>query len=78
MELEIITPEKNVFKGEVNSVLFPGTTGKFEVLNGHAPIISSLKQGQVRVINKDNETELFDIKGGVIEMQNNKIIVLAE
>ena len=78
MELEIITPEKNVFKGEVNSVLLPGTTGKFEVLNGHAPIISSLKQGQVRVINAENKTETFDIKGGVIEMQNNKIIVLAE
>jgi F-type H+-transporting ATPase subunit epsilon len=78
MELEIMTPEKNVFKGEVNSVLLPGITGKFEVLNGHAPIISSLQKGKIRVINAENKTENFNIQGGVIEIQNNKIIVLAE
>ena len=78
MLLEIITPEKNVFEGEVNSVLLPGTNGQFEILNNHAPIISSLKKGQVRVIDNNNKTELFDINGGVIEMQNNKIIVLAD
>ncbi len=78
MQLEIITPEKKVFEGEVNSVLFPGTNGKFEILNNHAPIISTLTKGQVRVIDNNNKTELFDINGGVIEMQNNKIIVLAD
>ena len=78
MLLEIITPEKKVFKGEVSSVLFPGTNGQFEILNNHAPIISTLKKGQVRVIDNNNKTELFDINGGVIEMQNNKIIVLAD
>ena len=78
MELEIITPEKNVFKGEVKSVLLPGNTGKFEVLNCHAPIISSLKKGEVRITRADNKIENITINGGVIEMQNNKIIVLAE
>lgn len=78
MLLEIITPEKKVFEGEVNSVLLPGTNGQFEILNNHAPIISTLKKGPVRVIDKNNKTELFDINGGVIEMQNNKIIVLAD
>jgi F-type H+-transporting ATPase subunit epsilon len=78
MLLEIITPEKKVFEGEVNSVLLPGTNGQFEILNNHAPIISTLKKGQVRVIDNNNKTELFDINGGVIEMQNNKIIVLAD
>lgn len=78
MLLEIITPETKVFEGEVKSVLFPGTNGKFEVLNNHAPIISTLTKGQVRVIDNNNNTELFDINGGVIEMQNNKIIVLAD
>ena len=78
MLLEIITPEKKVFQGEVNSVQLPDTNGKFEVLNNHAPIISTLTKGDVRVIDSNNKTELFEINGGVIEMQNNKIIVLAE
>ena len=78
MQLEIITPEKKVFQGEVNSVQLPGTNGKFEVLNNHAPIISTLTKGDVRVIDSNNKTELFEINGGVIEMQNNKVIVLAE
>ena len=62
----------------MNSVQFPGTNGKFEVLNNHAPIISTLTEGDVRVIDNNNKTELFKINGGVLEMQNNKIIVLAE
>ena len=78
MLLELITPEKKVFQGEVNSVQLPGTNGKFEVLNNHAPIISTLTKGYVRVIDRNNKTELFKINGGVIEMQNNKIIILAE
>ena len=78
MLLEIITPEKKVFQGEVNSVQLPGTNGKFEILNNHAPIISTLVKGHVRVIDDNNNVELFEINGGVIEMQNNKIIVLAE
>ena len=78
MNLEIITPEKQVFSGEVTSVKFPGTTGEFEVQNNHAPIISTLSEGEIRVVTSENNTEKFSINGGVIEMQNNKIIVLAE
>ena len=78
MNLEIITPEKQVFSGEVTSVKFPGTTGEFEILNNHAPIISTLSEGEIRVITSGNNTEKFTINGGVIEMQNNKIIVLSE
>jgi F-type H+-transporting ATPase subunit epsilon len=78
MQLEIITPEKKVFEGEVTSVQLPGATGKFEILNNHAPIISSLKKGKVRVIDLNNKTEYYNINGGVIEIQNNIIIVLAE
>jgi len=78
MILEIITPEKEVFNGEVTSVKFPGTAGDFEVLNNHAPIISTLKSGIIRVITTENNTENFTINGGVIEMQQNKIIVLAD
>ena len=78
MQLEIITPEKKVFEGDVISVQLPGTDGKFEILNNHAPIISTLTKGQVRVIDSSNNTEYFEINGGVIEMQNNKVIVLAD
>jgi F-type H+-transporting ATPase subunit epsilon len=78
MQLEIITPEQKVFEGQVSSVQLPGVDGKFEILNNHAPIISTLTKGNVRVIDTNNNTELFEINGGVIEMQNNKIIVLAE
>jgi F-type H+-transporting ATPase subunit epsilon len=76
MILEIITPEKGLFSGEVNSVKFPGTNGGFEILNSHAPIISTLGKGEIRVITTDKNTEKFNINSGVIEMQNNKIIVL--
>tara|TARA_B100001250_G_scaffold395658_1_gene400798 strand:- start:865 stop:1101 length:237 start_codon:yes stop_codon:yes gene_type:complete len=78
MILEIITPEKEVFNGEVTSVKFPGTDGGFEILNNHAPIISTLEKGEIRIITTEKNTQKFDINGGVIEMQNNKIVVLAE
>ena len=78
MLLEIITPESKVYEGEVKSVLLPGTNGKFEILNNHAPIISILTAGQIRIVNNNDQRELFNINGGVIEMQNNNIIVLAD
>ena len=77
MKLEIITPEKNIFEGEVNSVKLPGSNGEFEILNNHAPIVSTLSNGQIRIVNSENNTEKFSINGGVIEMKNNKIIILA-
>tara|TARA_B100000609_G_scaffold164875_1_gene137433 strand:+ start:1081 stop:1317 length:237 start_codon:yes stop_codon:yes gene_type:complete len=78
MLLEIITPESKVYEGEVKSVLLPGSDGKFEILNNHAPIISTLIAGQIRIVNNNDQRELFNINGGVIEMQNNNIIVLAD
>ena len=77
MLLEIITPEDKLFEGEVTSVKFPGTDGEFGVLNNHAPIISTLTKGSIEVTDSNNESKRFEINGGVIEMQNNKIIVLA-
>ena len=78
MILEIITPEKKAFSGEINSVKFPGVSGGFEILKNHAPIISALTKGDIRIVTIDNKTETLTINGGVIEMQNNKIIVLAD
>ena len=77
MYLEIITPDKKVFEGEVSSVLVPGTDGKFQMLNNHAAIISTLVNGKVKVKTKTGE-EHFDVHGGVVEMLKNKVVILAE
>lgn len=77
MFLEIITPDKKVFSGEVTSVQVPGTGGQFQILNNHAPIISTLANGKVK-IKTASGTQSFDVKGGVVEVLKNKIVVLAE
>ncbi len=79
MTLEILTPDKKVFEGEVASVTVPGTLGFFEILNDHAPIISTLENGKMTVRSAANSKgDVFLITGGVVEVLNNKIIVLAE
>ena len=78
MEIEIITPEKELFKGEVSSAKLPGTDGGFEILKNHAPIVSTLSKGEIQVTLNNKDSKKFEINGGVIEMQNNKIIVLAD
>ncbi len=77
MLLNIITPDKLVYSGEVKLVKLPGVDGSFEILNNHAPIISTLQKGQIKVIEENNELKYFDIDEGVVEVQNNRIIVLA-
>ncbi len=78
MNLEIITPEKELYKGEVDSITLPGTDGEFGILKNHAPIISTLTKGTIKIVDSNNKEEIFEINGGVIEMQNNEIIVLAD
>ena len=78
MHLEIITPEKKLFTGEVKLVQVPGTLGSFEILNNHAPIISTLDEGKIKIIRPEGETTFFEISGGVIEAKQNNIIILAE
>ena len=77
MNLEIITPDKTCYEGEAELVQLPGIDGSFEILNNHAPLISALKQGKVK-IKKNGKDEFFDIKGGVIEVLDNKVLILAE
>ena len=77
MHLEIITPDRKIYSGEVTSVSVPGTNGRFEMLKNHAAIISSLQDGKVKV--RDSEgVKTFDIKGGVVENLKNRIVILAE
>jgi F-type H+-transporting ATPase subunit epsilon len=78
MFLEIITPDRKLFSGEVKSIVLPGADGKFGLLNHHAPIISSLKKGTLKIIDTAEATQYFEINGGVVEMLNNQVIILAE
>ena len=79
MTIEILTPDKKIFEGEATGINLPGTSGFFEILNHHAPIISTLEDGKVIVRHGLNVKEdVFFIKGGVVEASNNKVVVLAE
>ena len=93
MILEIVSPEATLFKGEVSSVSLPGVNGSFQILNNHAPIVSILKQGTVKVTatsfkfekevedkftKVSNDTYALAINSGTIEMKDNKVIVLAD
>ena len=78
MTLEILTPDKKVVEGEATSVTLPGTMGFFEILNHHAPIISTLQDGKLTVRGNNKQEDVFYIKGGVVEASNNKVVVLAE
>ena len=91
MILEIVTPEQTLFSGTVESVSVPGVSGQFQMLDNHAPVVSLLVKGAVKIFGKvdldesvaalftkgDGTTD-FSITGGVIEMKDNKAIVLAD
>ena len=78
MYLEIITPERKVYEGGVDLVTLPGSKGSFQVLNNHAPIISSLDAGEVVYKDKKGAEHSVTVDGGVVEVLFNKITVLAE
>jgi F-type H+-transporting ATPase subunit epsilon len=78
MKIEIITPDTKVFEGDVKSVRVPGKKGSFQVLKDHAPIISTLENGPVIMVDQDGKSIVYEINGGVIEVKANKIILLAD
>ncbi|MFL2608869.1 MAG: F0F1 ATP synthase subunit epsilon [Cryomorphaceae bacterium] len=89
MQLEIVSPEKTILTGEVNSVHLPGSEGYFQVLNNHAPIVSTLKKGEILIdgVDSDVKSDVLDfsngrasleIKSGVVEMKKNKLIILVD
>jgi F-type H+-transporting ATPase subunit epsilon len=77
MHLEILTPEKKIFEGEVISATFPGADGSFQVLDDHAPLVSLLKDGKV-VYKSSESAQEISITGGVVEVLKNKVILLAD
>lgn len=80
MNLEILTPERKLYSGEVYGVQLPGVDGLFEVLERHAPLVSALKAGQLKVLKSKvaNDTSLFNIQGGFVEVLHNNVTVLVE
>lgn len=77
MQIEIITPDKTLYKGSVDVVTFPGSKGSFQVLKNHAALISSLDRGKI-ILEVKNKKEEILVNGGIVEVLNNNIIVLAE
>ena len=78
MKVEILTPEKLLFKGDAVSVYLPGSDGSLGILNRHAPMISSLKKGTLRIKDEAGKEHKFEVNGGTAEMFNNKVTILAE
>jgi len=78
MTLEILTPEKKIFSGEVYGVQLPGISGLFEVLDKHAPLVSALKAGKLKILKDKSNTESYTIQSGFAEVLNNRTTVLVE
>jgi F-type H+-transporting ATPase subunit epsilon len=79
MTLEILTPERKLFSGEVYGIQMPGVSGSFEVLDRHAPLVSALQAGRIKVLrDRQNHTASYEIQGGFVEVLNNTVTVLVE
>tara|TARA_B100000900_G_C20353531_1_gene623303 strand:- start:224 stop:457 length:234 start_codon:yes stop_codon:yes gene_type:complete len=76
MEVQIITPDKTIFSGKADLVVVPGSDGQIGILDNHAPLVSSMQKGQVKV-RQGSDDQFFDIEGGVVEVLKNQVIVLA-
>lgn len=78
MKLEILTPERKIFSGDVYGVQLPGINGLFEVLDKHAPLVSALKTGSLKILKDKTATASYQIQGGFVEVLNNQATVLVE
>lgn len=78
MQIEIVTPDKNIYSGEISLATFPGSDGKFGIMNNHAPMVATLKKGAIKLVDEAQKEHKFEVNGGVVEVNHNKIIVLAE
>ena len=76
--LEVYTPSSSAYTGKVSSVTVPGEMGNFQVLYNHAPLLSSLVEGTIKVLDIDNKLQNFKTSGGMVEVLNNRVLILAE
>lgn len=78
MKVKITKPDSTLYDGEAKLLQLPGTGGLFEIMNNHAPIISSLRQGVIRLVANDDQEQTFDIRGGVVKGQQNDLLILVQ
>jgi F-type H+-transporting ATPase subunit epsilon len=78
MNLQILTPNGKTYSGEVIGVQMPGITGSFEVLNNHAPLVSALKAGKIKILVNKTQNDFFQIEEGFVEVLNNQVTVMVE
>jgi F-type H+-transporting ATPase subunit epsilon len=78
MKLSIVSPEETLYEGEVKSVKMQGIDGKFQVLNNHAPLISALSKGEIKIEEESGEQKTFEINSGLVELSKNEIQILAQ
>ncbi|MFB6258128.1 MAG: ATP synthase F1 subunit epsilon [Flavobacteriales bacterium] len=78
MKLNVISPDRTLYEGEVEKVQLPGKDGRFGILKGHAPLIAALKAGKLDLTDDQGNPEEFEIKGGVVEVKKDLVMVLAE
>lgn len=78
MNVEILTPEKKLYSGDVYGVQLPGIAGKFEILVKHAPLVAALGKGDIKILKDKNTFEHYSIESGFVEVLNNKVTVLVE
>ena len=78
MTVEILTPEKSLYQGEASLVSLPGTDGSLGIMNNHAPLITSLKNGVIKIKENGGGEQTFEVTGGTVEVSNNKVIILAD
>lgn len=76
MQLEITSPEKRIYEGEVALVQLPGAMGSFEILKNHAPLVAILENGRVKIIDSERNLFYIEIPGGVVQVEENRITVL--
>lgn len=78
MQLIVLSPEKELFSGEIKSILLPGIEGKFQILNNHAPLVAALTSGEVEVKKENGEKFSYQIDQGIIEVVDNQVSLLVE
>ncbi|MFN3554427.1 MAG: ATP synthase F1 subunit epsilon [Bacteroidales bacterium] len=78
MELKVLSPEKFIYEGEVVLVQLPGSMGSFEILHNHAPLIARIDKGKIKIIDEGRNKFYLEVNPGIVEVKNNKIVVLTE
>lgn len=78
MNITVLSPDQEIFQGPISSVKVPGVGGQFEVLSNHAPIVSALREGEVRILKEGGEKMSFQIQKGFLEVLNNEVSLLVQ